>query len=81
MVELRKIPLEGFIEVLQDIFDKGADYIDIVGTPNEDQDVISIVIKPEYMNEEVPNGFENDIEIYPKDVPSKIDLNNLDNLI
>ena len=77
VVELRKIPLEGFIETLQDIYNRGADYIDIVAKPNVNQDVISIIIKPEYIDPE-NNFFEEDLSIYPKDVPlSNFDLNSL----
>ena len=77
VVELRKIPLEGFILTLQDIYDRGADYIDIVAKPDVDQDVISIVIKPEYIDPE-NNYFEEDLTIYPKDVPlSDMNLNEL----
>ena len=33
---LRKIPLGLFIEILQDLFDNGADFIDITGENNDD---------------------------------------------
>ena len=50
---LRKIPLGPLLEILQDLFDNGADFIDISGENNkegeEKKDVIKITIKPEYM--------------------------------
>jgi hypothetical protein len=54
-MKLRKIPLESLIEILQDLYESGADYIDISGKNDEkNRDIIHITIKEEYMfyNEE-----------------------------
>jgi len=51
-VALRKIPLKLFIEILQDAWERGADYVDIIGVPDTIQDNISIAIKEEYMHSE-----------------------------
>jgi hypothetical protein len=52
-MKLRKIPLEPLIEILTDLFDNGADFIDISGENNGDgdelRDIIKITIKPEYL--------------------------------
>ena len=53
-MKLRKIPLEPFIQILTDLFDSGADYIDISGEPGGEEDgkpkdVIHITVKPEYL--------------------------------
>lgn len=70
----KKIPLKIFIEILQDAWDRGADYIDIIGVADAIQDNISIAIKEEYMHRE--EG-EEDIEINPnKDITDE-DLNQL----
>lgn len=45
---LRKIPLDQLIDLLVDIFDTGADYIDIVGTPGELIDTVGIDVRDEY---------------------------------
>ena len=62
MKAIRKIPLEGLIQILQDLFETGADYIDISGEQHDKEegivDVIKIAVKPEYMSDD-----ENDIEI------------------
>jgi len=55
MNQLRKIPLGPFIEILQDLFETGADFIDISGENNEDggetpKDMIKITVRPEYLN-------------------------------
>ena len=52
-MKLRKIPLESLLQILTDLFDSGADFIDISGENNADgdelRDIIKITIKPEYM--------------------------------
>jgi len=65
-VKLQKIPLEGFIDLLSDLYEKGADYIDIIGTPDEDQDLMSVIVKVEYIDPE-NNGFDMDDPTFIKD--------------
>lgn len=52
-MKLRKIPLEPLLQILTDLFDSGADFIDISGENNAEgdelRDIIKITIKPEYM--------------------------------
>ena len=67
---LRKIPLGPFIEILQDLFENGADYIDISGENNDDgetpRDTIKITVKPEYLidhNEEDTVELEQEIQM------------------
>ena len=55
MLKLRKIPLEPLIQILQDLYDSGADYIDISGEQNGEgeslKDIIQITVKPDYMSD------------------------------
>jgi hypothetical protein len=67
---LRKIPLGPFIEILQDLFDSGADFIDISGENSDDvelpRDTIKITVKPEYLNDHDENDMleiEQEIEM------------------
>jgi hypothetical protein len=63
-MKLRKIPLESLIEILQDLYESGADYIDISGKNDEkNRDIIHITIKEEYMfyNEEEDDATERSI--------------------
>ena len=68
---LHKIPLEAFIQILQDLYENGADFIDISGEMGEDKesfkDTIKITVKPEYLSgdsiEEVELDYSNDIII------------------
>ena len=47
-VIIRKIALQNFIEKLVSVYNSGADYVDIIGTPDENQDTIGIVVHEEY---------------------------------
>ena len=75
-ITLRKIPLKIFIEVLTDAWNKGADFVDIIGTPNELQDNIGIAIKEEYYS----NGDKEDVD-FDVDVSKKLDDEDLNQLI
>lgn len=61
-----------FLEALTDIYERGVDYVDIIGVPGEEQDSIGISVKEEYFAKEV-DGDEED-----NDSPlSDSDLNQL----
>ena len=79
-VVFKKIPLEVFINILQDAWNKGADYIDIIGVPDQVQDNIAVAIREEYMNVNPEEEFEVDVELeHPEDEKdlSDEDLNQL----
>ena len=54
-MKLRKIPLESLINLLADLYDGGADYIDITAesTETDDPDQMKIIVKPEYISEDL----------------------------
>jgi hypothetical protein len=66
---LRKIPLEMLIQILQDLYDGGADYVDISGDTDVDgtpRDTIKITVKPEYLsdfNEENELNLEHELDL------------------
>lgn len=66
MNTLRKIPLEGLIQILTNLFEEGADFIDISGQQDDREggaiDVIKITVKPEYMSDDNELKIEVDIE-------------------
>ena len=73
-MRFRKISLELLLDTLTHIWDSGADYVDIIGIQGDEQDVINIVVKEDYMSD--------DIEEYEEDNPplpplSDEDINNL----
>ena len=88
-MKLRKIPLEPLLQILTDLFDSGADFIDISGENNVDgdelRDIIKITIKPEYMIdpdeddviEEIEMSYDDDIYVEDQRTLSDEDINNL----
>jgi RNA recognition motif-containing protein len=60
-VRLRKIPLNVFIQALTEIYNNGVDYVDLIGTPDEEQDTIGIAFCDEYLSkeEEIDDTEEN----------------------
>jgi len=65
MLRLRKIPLHPLIEILQDLYESGADFIDLSGEQSEEgeapKDTIQITIKPEYMLHDERDEEDNDV--------------------
>lgn len=48
-----------FLEALTDIYERGVDYVDIIGVPGEEQDSIGISVKEEYFAKEVDDEEED----------------------
>jgi len=80
MEPLRKIPLEGLIEILTNLFEEGADYIDISGQQDNREegpiDVIKITVRPEYMSDDSEVEIEVDVQ-EDKPTLSEDDINEL----
>ncbi len=77
-VRFRKINLQFLIETLTHIYDAGADYVDIVGTQDDVQDTINIIVQEEYMTEE--NLEEEPLE-EDDDDPQTLSDEDINNLI
>ena len=76
-VRFRKISLQMLIDTLTHIYNSGADYVDIIGIQNDEQDVINIVVKEDYMTDEELEEYEDEDED-EDDIPlSDEDINNL----
>lgn len=69
-VSFMKVPVQLLMDILQNAWDMGADFVDIVGVPDEIQEEISIVVKEEYVSEEEEEGSSENEE-------DKTDLNDL----
>lgn len=78
-VTLKKIPLKLFIEVLTDAWNRGADYIDIIGIPDQVQDNIGIAIREDYYTkgDKEEDEFDVDVKIDPSKNLDDNDLNQL----
>ena len=76
---LQKIPLKRLLETLEEIYNQGADYIDISGVPDVEQDIIGIHVLEDYMADEEDFDFEetdDEEELKSSDL-SDDDLNQL----
>jgi hypothetical protein len=76
-VKLRKIHLDTLMKLLVELYDKGVDYVDIIGTVDKVQDSIGISFCSEYMNEDMKENFDN---ISTKQIDNTTPLSNEDDL-
>lgn len=78
-VTLRKIPLKVLLDVLTNLWNGGADYVDIVGILDEVQDNIGIITHEEYFSKEEDDEEELDreVELDPKKPLKDDDLDEL----
>lgn len=51
-ITVRKIPLKIFLNTLENLYEQGIDFIDLISITSEKQDTIKIDIKMEYVNED-----------------------------
>lgn len=49
-VVFKKIPLSVLISALHDAWNQGAEFIDLSGTPNTEQDFVNIIVQKEYID-------------------------------
>jgi hypothetical protein len=68
-MRLRKIPLESLINLLADLYDGGADYIDITAesTETDEPDQMKITVKPEYISEDLDTMRNIEIDFSDED--------------
>jgi hypothetical protein len=69
------------LEILNDLYEEGVDYIDISGTSDDDsehpQDFIKITVRPDYMAEDI-----DDKDINQSDISvSRLSENDINDLI
>jgi hypothetical protein len=79
-VKLRKIHLDTLIKVLVELYDKGVDYVDIIGTVDDVQDSIGISFCSEYMSEDMKENFDK-IPSLEVDSDSELNEDDLNQLI
>ena len=51
-VRLKKIPLKRFIDALIDVYTSGANYVDLIGKMDVEQDSIGIAVSVDYLDGE-----------------------------
>jgi len=72
-VRLVKIPLATFLEALDELYQFGVEYIDIIGVNGKEQDTIGIAYSKEYMNKDLFEKFDEEVDEFLKE-QSKIDI-------
>jgi len=58
---LRKVPLETFIEILIELYNTGANFVDITGKLDGQEEVVAISVLQEYMESETNELSEDDL--------------------
>jgi predicted lipid-binding transport protein (Tim44 family) len=89
MNSLRKIPLEMLIQILEDLYNGGADYVDILGEADgEQRDTIKFIVKPEYISDfdeedddEINIEQKFELERIKEDEPSSLSEEDINDLI
>lgn len=66
-IRIRKIHLDTLLKVLVEMFDKGVDYVDIIGEINDVQDTIGISFCKEYMSDDMRENFDEIDSDVPKE--------------
>lgn len=73
-LRLKKIPLELFLDALDELYALGVEYVDIVGTMGEEQDTIGLMYCKEYMNQEFIDQFDENIDKFIEEEMIKKDI-------
>lgn len=69
-ITIRKVHLNGLIDILVELYNRGVDYVDITGVQDGGQDRMAISFTTDYMSEGAEENF--------KDIPQEgIDINEL----
>lgn len=58
-MKLTKIPLGKFVTILNSLYEKGVEYIDIIGIMDEEEDYVGISIIREYLSKELREKFDS----------------------
>jgi hypothetical protein len=58
-LKIRKVHLDSFINVLVDLYDRGVNYVDIIGVLDGKQDMVGLSFSREYMSEEQRKNFDS----------------------
>lgn len=78
-VKIERIPLDRLIDTLVDLYNKGIDYIDVVGVPGVEFDRMGIAFTKDYMTDQGKENFgelDLDLEITSSKLTDE-DLNEL----
>ncbi len=84
-MKLNKIPLAQFISILEEIYDSGANYVDIEGYPDSNggelKDIIKLIIRPEYLTDEEEEEIDDVDVTYEENKDDKLSDEDISDLI
>ena len=79
-VKIERIPLDKLIDTLVDLYNKGIDYVDIVGVPGVEYDRMCIAFTKDYMTDQGKENF-GELEVDLEITSSKLTDDDLNELI
>jgi hypothetical protein len=79
-VKIERIPLDKLIDTLVDLYNKGIDYVDIVGVPGVEFDRMGIAFTKDYMTDQGKENF-GELEVDLEIISSKLTDDDLNELI
>lgn len=58
---IRKIGVYNLMLMLEELHNKGVDYVDLVGSSGEEEDVLGLIFNEDYINPDFRESFEKDM--------------------
>jgi hypothetical protein len=82
-LRIRKVAVNAFVDILVDLYNKGVDYVDIIGILDDVQDSVAISFSKEYMAEDMQSNFDEigTKEIETDEINIKLSDDDLNQLI
>jgi hypothetical protein len=82
-LRIRKVAVNAFVDILVDLYNKGVDYVDIIGILDDVQDAVAISFSKEYMAEDMQSNFDEigTKEIETDEINIKLSDDDLNQLI
>lgn len=79
-IAIRKIPLNTFIDILVELYNRGVDFVDLSGETGNKSDRLAISFTEDYMAEEAKENFK-DVPYEDEIITTKLSEEDLDQLI
>lgn len=82
-LRIRKVAVNAFVDILVDLYNKGVDYVDIIGILDDVQDSVAISFSKEYMADNMQSNFDEigTKEIETDEINIKLSDDDLNQLI
>jgi hypothetical protein len=82
-LRIRRVEVNAFVDILVDLYNKGVNYVDIIGILDDVQDAVAISFSKEYMAEDMQTNFDEigTKEIETDEINIKLSDDDLNQLI